>query len=203
MRREPVNLWPRRIVTGAGLLFVIALIFYILWLIVRAIFGFGGAQDVQQSVVADRATSDGWVNAEGETTVPDCEVAMLGVTLSAPSQVPTGGGLDVEVAVENKGKIACLTHFGAWRLQVISGQDGFLDERRCEDRDQSETPLLLRPGATWKGVLRWDGKRHDGCAPVDADANGQTDVALPGTYTALIHVGEETLPGEQIVFEVR
>ncbi|QWW19863.1 hypothetical protein I6B53_01685 [Schaalia sp. 19OD2882] len=205
-RAAPVNLWPRRIVTGTGLVVVVALVMWGLWALVNL-----GVQawqdhsnaDFEPSGAGTHLTKDGWVGANGVTTVPECTPQDLHVkTVGAPS-VNVGAGQDLTVTLENVGKSACHLLFGAYSLQITSGQDTYFDSRACQDRDQSATPLLLRPGSAWTGTMRWDGRRHDGCTPVDADGADGQDVAGPGTYSALVHVGETQVAGDPVVFDIK
>ena len=69
---------------------------------------------------------------------------------------------------------------------MTTGDHQVYDSSRCADSQQSSTTLLLRPGGTWSGSLRWDGYVYtNGCT---APAGGAS-AAAAGTYKVAVTMG--------------
>ena len=178
-----MNLWPRRIITGLGLILILALIVWGIVAAVRAIAGAFSAgptpQSTPQSVVqsgaldtsgytlkgGQEATADGLLTDGTTIDVPACLDRDITATAKA-SSVASGSAMPVTLTLENRGSVACSTSLTRFNLAVTTGDHQVYDSSRCADSQQSSTTLLLRPGATWSGTLRWDGsrgRRERGC----------------------------------------
>ena len=201
--RPPVNLWPRRIITGVGLLLIIALIVWGIVAVVRAIAGAFSAdpvpQSTPQSVVqsgaldasgytlkgGQEATADGLLTDGTTIDIPACLDRDITATAKA-STVASGSAMPVTLTLENRGSVACSTSLTRFNLAVTTGDHQVYDSSRCADSQQSSTTLLLRPGGTWSGELRWDGYVYtNGCT---APAGGAS-AAAAGTYKVAVTMG--------------
>jgi len=201
--RPPVNLWPRRIITGLGLVLILGLIVWGIVAAVRAIVGaFSGdpaAQSTPQSVVqsgavdasgytlkgGQEATADGLLTDGTTIDIPACLDRDITVTAKA-SSVVSGSAVPVTLTLENRGSVACATALTRFNLAVTTGDHQVYDSSRCADSQQSSTTLLLRPGGTWYGALRWDGYVYtNGCT---APAGGAS-AAVVGTYKVAVMMG--------------
>lgn len=229
-RPAPGSPWRRRILAGAGLLLVLALLVWGVTSIAgRLLASSGSGGDTTQPVAqsdrrgqstrqsgtatpdsrypASSIASDGSVDGQsGETgtvRIPTCGTGDLGVRVGVEgSPVAVGAGATISVTVEDTSDIQCETAFGQMSVQVLSGSQTVYDSTSCEGRDTTATPLLLTPGATWTGTLTWSGRSYDGCTPLDVNGDGATDIAGAGTYRVQVLLGGVNLGNEQ-VFEVR
>jgi len=166
-----VNLWPRRIITGLGLLLIIALIVWGIVAAVRAIAGaFSAApvpQSTPQSVVqsgaldasgytlkgGQEATADGLLTDGTTIDIPACLDRDITATAKA-SPVASGSAMPVTLTLENRGSVACSTSLTRFNLAVTTGDHQVYDSSRCADSQQSSMTLLLRPGGTEPGIYR-------------------------------------------------
>ena len=160
-----MNLWPRRIITGLGLLLIIALIVWGIVAAVRAIAGAFSAdpapQSTPQSVVqsgaldasgytlkgGQEATADGLLTDGTTIDIPACLDRDITATAKA-SPVASGSAMPVTLTLENHGSVACSTSLTRFNLAVTTGDHQVYDSSRCADSQQSSTTLLLRPGGT-------------------------------------------------------
>ena len=198
-----MNLWPRRIITGLGLILILALIVWGIVAAVRAIAGAFSAgptpQSTPQSVVqsgaldtsgytlkgGQEATADGLLTDGTTIDVPACLDRDITATAKA-SSVASGSAMPVTLTLENRGSVACSTSLTRFNLAVTTGDQQVYDSSRCADSQQSSTTLLLRPGGTWSGALRWDGYVYaNGCT---APAGGAS-AAAAGTYKVAVTMG--------------
>ena len=162
-----MNLWPRRIITGLGLILVIALIVWGVVALVRAIVGTLTPDPVPQS--APQSVQSGTVDASGYTLkggqevtadglltngtsieIPVCLEKDIAVTSQA-SAATAGSTMYVQVTLENRGAVACATSLSDYTLQVSTGGQQVYDSARCEVR----VAQLGRP--------RVHGWLHDAC----------------------------------------
>ena len=201
--RPPVNLWPRRIITGLGLILILALI---VWGIVAAVRAIAGAftadpapQSTPQSAVqsgaldasgytlkgGQEATADGLLTDGTTIDIPACLDRDITATASA-SAISSGSAMPVTLTLENRGSVACSTSLSRFALQISTGDLQVYNSAKCGEDQQSSATLLLRPGATWSGALRWDGYVYtNGCTtPV-----GGASAASAGTYKVAVTMG--------------
>ena len=133
-----------------------------------------------QEVTADGLLTDGTA-----IEIPVCLDKDIAVTATA-SDASVGSPLYVSVTLENRGSVACSTSLTRFNLAVTTGDHQVYDSSRCADSQQSSTTLLLRPGGTWSGSLRWDGYVYtNGCT---APAGGASAAAV-GTYKVAVTLG--------------
>ena len=194
-RKRTVNLWPRRIITGTGLLAVIALLVWGIWAGISALLA--QASTVQSAPVVqagDEVTADGIVSGENTLRIPTCDESGLTVTPTVAS-TQVGKGVTVEVNLHNPGQTVCSTSAGRYAIVVGSGEDVYFDGRVCEGRDVNAIPLLLSPTMSWGTSLRWEGARYNGCTLSSSDA------APAGAYWVQLYTGDEPL-GERLPFAV-
>ena len=131
-----------------------------------------GALDASGYTLKGRqeATADGLLTDGTTIDIPACLDRDITATAKA-SSVASGSAMPVTLKLENRGSVACSTSLTRFH-QVY-------DSSRCADSQQSSTTLLLRPGGTWSGTLRWDGYVYtNGCT---APAGGAS-AAAAGTY---------------------
>lgn len=197
-----MNLWPRRIITGLGLILILALIVWGVVALVRAVIGVFTSDPVPQS--STQSVQSGTVDASGYTLkggqevtadglltdgtaieIPVCLDKDIAVTATA-SDASVGSPLYVSVTLENRGSVACSTSLSNYTLQVSTGSHQVYDSARCAADDESAKTLLLRPTGTWSGWLSWDGYVYaDGCTP----PAGGAKAATVGTYKLAIQQG--------------
>lgn len=209
-RTQP-NLWPRRIITSAALLAIIALLVWGVVSIIRLMLGSrtphvsqeSAPQSVGVSVQSgdstitlhpgQKATRDGIVSDLG-VSVPRCSSRDLQVNAQVTS-TGEGEGEKVGVSLMNTSEVACFTYAGSLSLTVLSGDQTIYDSAQCSDRDETATPLLLSPKDTWTGELLWDGTVYtQGCAlPA-----GGSEVSGAGTYRAVVSLEGMRVTGEQV-----
>lgn len=197
-----MNLWPRRIITGLGLILVLVLIVWGVVALVRAIAGVLTPDPVPQS--APQSVQSGTVDASGYTLkggqevtadglltngtsieIPVCLEKDIAVTSQA-SEASAGSTMYVQVTLENRGAVACATSLSDYTLQVSTGGQQVYDSARCEVDEEDSKTLLLRPSSTWSGWLSWDGHVYvDGCTT----PAGGASVAAVGTYKIAVQHG--------------
>ena len=200
--RPPVNLWPRRIITGLGLILILALIVWGVVALVRAVIGVftsdpvpqSSTQSVQSGTVdasgytlkgGQEATADGLLTDGTAIEIPVCLDKDIAVTATA-SEASVGSPLYVSVTLENRGSVACSTSLSNYTLQVSTGGHQVYDSARCAADDESAKTLLLRPTGTWSSWLSWDGYVYaDGCT----SPAGGAKAATVGTYKLAIQQG--------------
>ena len=201
--RPPVNLWPRRIITGLGLILILALIGWGIVAAVRAIAGAFAAdpapQSTPQSAVqsgaldasgytlkgGQEATADGLLTDGTTIDIPACLDRDITATASA-SAISSGSAMPVTLTLENRGSVACSTSLSRFALQISTGDLQVYNSAKCGEDQQSSATLLLRPGATWSGALRWDGYVYtNGCTT----PAGGASVASAGTYKVAVTMG--------------
>ena len=131
------------------------------------------------------ATADGLLTDGTTIDVPACLDRDIAVGAKA-STTSSGSAMPVTLTLENRGSVACSTSLSRFALQISTGDLQVYNSARCGDDQQSSTPLLLRPGTTWDGALRWDGYVYtDGCT---VPAGGAT-AASAGTYKVSVTMG--------------
>ena len=212
----PPSLWVRRIVTGLGLLVIIALI---VWGIAKAVSAVtkSSAPEATPSASAtpsptptatvtrsgtaalqdgEQATADGIVDAEGRVRIPACASADLTVrpTISGGE---VGQARNISVAIENRAGVACSFEFGHIDFKISSGDETVYDGSKCQ-RDRESATLLLIPGDTWNGGLTWDGGLYSGCDAKDRNSDGATDPAPAGTYRLQLLLNGQTVGDERV-----
>lgn len=212
----PPSLWVRRIVTGLGLLVIIALI---VWGIAKAVSAVtkSSASETTPSVSAtpsptptatvtrsgtaalqdgEQATADGIVDAEGRVRIPACASADLTVrpTISGGE---VGQAQNISVAIENRAGVACSFEFGHIDFKISTGDETVYDGSKCQ-RDRESATLLLVPGDTWNGGLTWDGGLYSGCDAKDRNSDGATDPAPAGTYRLQLLLNGQTVGDERV-----
>ena len=212
----PPSLWVRRIVTGLGLLVIIALI---VWGITKAVSAVtkSSASEATPSVSAtpsptptatvtrsgtaalqdgEQATADGIVDAEGRVRIPACASADLTVrpTISGGE---VGQAQNISVAIENRAGVACSFEFGHIDFKISTGDETVYDGSKCQ-RDRESATLLLVPGDTWNGGLTWDGGLYSGCDAKDRNSDGATDPAPAGTYRLQLVLNGQTVGDERV-----
>ena len=200
--RPPVNLWPRRIITGLGLILILALIVWGIVAGIRAIVGAVSAdptpqsspQSVQSGAVdasgytlkgGQEATADGLLTDGTTIDIPACLDRDITATAKA-STTSSGSAMPVTLTLENRGSVACSTSLSRFGLQISTGDLQVYNSAKCGEEQQSSTTLLLRPGATWTGALRWDGYVYtNGCTT----PAGGASAASAGTYKVAVTMG--------------
>ena len=201
--RPPVNLWPRRIITGLGLILILALIVWGIVAAVRAIVGAFSAdsapQSTPQSVVqsgaldasgytlkgGQEATADGLLTDGTTIDIPACLDRDITATARA-SAISSGSAMPVTLTLENRGSVACSTSLSRFALQISTGDLQVYNSAKCGEDQQSSATLLLRPGSTWSGALRWDGYVYtNGCTT----PAGGASAASAGTYKVAVTMG--------------
>ena len=212
----PPSLWVRRIVTGLGLLVIIALI---VWGIAKAVSAVtkSSASEATPSASAtpsptptatvtrsgtaalqegEQATVDGIVDAEGRVRIPACASADLTVrpTISGGE---VGQAQNISVAIENRAGVACSFEFGHIDFKISTGDETVYDGSKCQ-RDRESATLLLIPGDTWNGGLTWDGGLYSGCDAKDRNSDGATDPAPAGTYRLQLLLNGQTVGDERV-----
>ncbi|MDO4258055.1 MAG: hypothetical protein Q4C87_00885 [Actinomycetaceae bacterium] len=200
-KKRPVNLWPRRIITGGGALLILSLLIWGIWAGISALLAPRDTTASQSAGPVEERSKDGIVIDDGPVQIPECSGDHLDIKVEV-GDVAAGKPLTTPVVLTNSSDIACSTTFGGYALVVKSGEDTIYDGRKCEGIDPAATPLLLSPKTQWTGNLTWNGTRHNGCAPVDSDGNGAADPALPGTYRLQIFSGENAV-GDEVSFNVK
>lgn len=212
----PPSLWVRRIVTGLGLLVIIALI---VWGVAKAVSAVtkSSAPEATPSASAtptptptatvtrsgtaalqdgEQATADGIVDAEGRVRIPACASADLTVrpTISGGE---VGQARNISVAIENRAGVACSFEFGHIDFKISTGDETVYDGSKCQ-RDRESATLLLIPGDTWNGGLTWDGGLYSGCDAKDRNSDGATDPAPAGTYRLQLLLNGQTVGDERV-----
>ena len=201
--RPPVNLWPRRIITGLGLILILALIVWGIVAAVRAIVGAFTAdpapQSTPQSAVqsgaldasgytlkgGQEATADGLLTDGTTIDIPACLDRDITATARA-SAISSGSAMPVTLTLENRGSVACSTSLSRFALQISTGDLQVYNSAKCGEDQQSSATLLLRPGSTWSGALRWDGYVYtNGCTT----PAGGASAASAGTYKVAVTMG--------------
>ncbi|WP_175955289.1 hypothetical protein [Schaalia sp. Marseille-Q2122] len=204
-RKGRANLWPRRIITGTGLLLVVGLILWALFNAVAWVFSDSdeavAQSGAQSGAVEDsdspRMTADGVLYPNDAVRIPECTPDMLALN-STTGSIHVGQALTASVEVSTQANTACSTDAGMFGLMITSGDEIYYDSRQCE-ADGLGSPLLLSPTASWSGELKWDGRRYAGCSPIDSDGDGATDLAQPGTYKVRVMYGDHNTSSEHII----
>jgi hypothetical protein len=206
----------RRIVTGLGLLLIVALL---IWGIAKGVSALTKSKEAEpqpQPTSAqptptatatgaaslkdgETASSDGIVDADGRVRIPACAPADLTVRPSV-SDTLVGQTQNVSVAIENRAGVACSFEFGQIDLKILSGDETVYDGSKCQ-RDRTSATLLLVPGDTSNGGLSWDGGLYSGCTPRDGNSDGATDPAPAGTYRVQLMLDGKTV-GDERVFTI-
>lgn len=212
----PPSLWVRRIVTGLGLLLIIALL---VWGIAKAVSAVTKSSTPEAAPSAsatptptptatvtrsgtaalqdgEQATADGIVDAEGRVRIPACASADLTVrpTISGGE---VGQAQNISVAIENRAGVACSFEFGHIDFKISTGDETVYDGSKCQ-RDRESATLLLVPGDTWNGGLTWDGGLYSGCDAKDRNSDGATDPAPAGTYRLQLLLNGQTVGDERV-----
>lgn len=212
----PPSLWVRRIVTGLGLLLIIALL---VWGIAKAVSAVTKSSTPEAAPSAsatptptptatvtrsgtaalqdgEQATADGIVDAEGRVRIPACASADLTVrpTISGGE---VGQSQNISVAIENRAGVACSFGFGHIDFKISTGDETVYDGSKCQ-RDRESATLLLIPGDTWNGGLTWDGGLYSGCDAKDRNSDGATDPAPAGTYRLQLLLNGQTVGDERV-----
>lgn len=217
--RPPVNLWPRRIITGLALLVVLGLLVVGLVHLVGAVSssassGSGVAQSGgTQSGSGQSGSAHPGGGASDPTDLTDddgsspvqitaCTAQDMTVGVEVQGSPTVGSGATFGITLQGPSDQQCSTSFGRVTIRVLSGDQTLYDSADCADRQSGESPLLFSPGQEWSGTLSWDGRTYDGCTPVDTDGDGEAQVAGSGTYRVKAFLDGEIL-GKEVVFEVR
>lgn len=212
----PPSLWVRRIVTGLGLLLIIALL---VWGIAKAVSAVTKSSTPEATPSAsatptptptatvtrsgtaalqdgEQATADGIVDAEGRVRIPACASADLTVrpTISGGE---VGQAQNISVAIENRAGVACSFEFGHIDFKISTGDETVYDGSKCQ-RDRESATLLLVPGDTWNGGLTWDDGLYSGCDAKDRNSDGATDPAPAGTYRLQLVLNGQTVGDERV-----
>lgn len=212
----PPSLWVRRIVTGLGLLLIIALL---VWGIAKAVSAVTKSSTPEAAPSAsatptptptatvtrsgtaalqdgEQATADGIVDAEGRVRIPACASADLTVrpTISGGE---VGQAQNISVAIENRAGVACSFEFGHIDFKISTGDETVYDGSKCQ-RDRESATLLLVPGDTWNGGLTWDGGLYSRCDAKDRNSDGATDPAPAGTYRLQLLLNGQTVGDERV-----
>lgn len=212
-RKKRHSLWPRRIITGAGLLGIIALIVWGVVALVQMVISHEPEADAAQSAPPpvetvqsgdsvielredEKISKDGIVSPTQGVVVPTCSPDALDITFNVAS-TPVGSGQKIAFTVRNASNVACKTAAGAFGLRIVTGEETMYDSHACAGNDPEATPLLLTPEMTWSGTLGWDGHGYvDGCT-----SPSEVRVSDAGTYRAIITLnGQAATP--EAVFEV-
>lgn len=167
-RRKKVNLWPRRIVTGVGLLLIVGVIVWAIWALISMLVGGNSdsvmsaeAQQSSQSA-SEEFTPDGIVARDGTLTIPQCEAEDLNIDLSV-ANIAAGKGLAWPLKVTNTSKTACSTVAGGFAVKIFTGDVNVFDSLECTTPQEDPAKLLLRPGMLWEEQIAWDGNQYLGC----------------------------------------
>ena len=212
----PPSLWVRRIVTGLGLLLIIALL---VWGIAKAVSAVTKSSTPEATPSAsatptptptatvtrsgtaalqdgEQATADGIVDAEGRVRIPACASADLTVrpTISGGE---VGQAQNISVAIENRAGVACSFEFGHIDFKISTGDETVYDGSKCQ-RDRESATLRVVPGDTWKGGLTWDGGLYSGGDAKDRNSDGATDPAPAGTYRLQLVLNGQTGGDERV-----
>lgn len=209
--RRAHSLWPRRIITGLGLILVLALLIWGVFVLI----GLATAQpkaDAAQSAMAktgesiqsgserielrrsDEVTRDGILTEDRGVRIPGCATDDLNIS-ATPVQTTAGAGESLAVTITNRGRTACFTSLGRVDLTIRTGDELVYDSSLCESRDEASTPLLLAPDEPWSGSVSWDGRVYsEGCTAPE----GGAPVAAAGTYRAQLSIAGSPVVGEQV-----
>lgn len=217
--RGPVNLWPRRIITGLALLVVLGLVVAgVVHLVGAVTSSMSDGTGVPQSGAAQSGgVQSGSGHSGGGPSDPTdlsgddgstpvritaCTAEDMTAGVSVQGAPTVGSGATVAVSLQGPADRECSTSRGQLTIRVLSGDQTLYDSATCADRQSGETPLLFSPGQKWSGTLSWDGRTYDGCTPVDTDGDGEAQVAGAGTYRVRAYLDGDAL-GSEVVFEVR
>lgn len=209
-----MNLWPRRIITGVGLLVVVVALVLGVVRLVGMVGGSGsgaGAAGAAQSGTAQSGSAQSGEDLTPVVPDTDSNLSHVDIATCTPDHldaqvavrggdVAVGAGATVSVELTDSGHAQCSTDFGRVTLRVVSGDQTVYDSARCADRDTSSTPLLFAPGDSWKGTLSWDGGVFDGCTALKS--GGARRVADAGTYRVQVDLDGKVLAPE-VVFQVQ
>ena len=219
--RARVNLWPRRIITGLGLLIVAVVL---VWGIIRLVgvvadmrdgteapAGESGAGQSDQSSGAagdDEQSGPGLANDRTDgsgglssVVIEDCSPDDLEAQVTVDDPTPVGDGTTAAVTLTGASPQDCTVPAGALGLRIVSGDQTVFDSSVCDEAEAVNPELLLYRGEPWSGSVTWDGRVHDGCTPIDSDGDGSANVATAGTYRAQLLLDGAPL-GDQAVFTV-
>lgn len=131
------------------------------------------------------ATADGLLTDGTTIDIPACLDRDITATASA-SAISSGSAMPVTLTLENRGSVACSTSLSRFALQISTGDLQVYNSAKCGEDQQSSATLLLRPGATWSGALRWDGYVYtNGCTT----PAGGASAASAGTYKVAVTMG--------------
>lgn len=212
-RVKKVNLWPRRIITGTGLLLIIALLGWGIYsLVIMATDATKKQVEGPQSISVyteetvqsgdgeirlrstDKVTKDGIIAADDSVTIPRCTSAAIKYQAST-TDTNEGAGEEVSVIVKNEGNISCWTTFGQVSLKITSGDQLIYDSAQCSAFDETATKLVLAPDLEWATSITWDGRHHlGGCVELaEGEETSSAPVAAAGTYNAQLYVGARSV----------
>lgn len=209
--RRRQNLWPRRIITGLGLILILALLIWGLLALIGLASAKPAAEDAQSAMAmtgesiqsgserielrrSDEVTRDGILTEDRGVRIPGCATGDLSITATA-TQTSVGAGESIALKITNTGRTACYTSLGRVDLAIRTGDELVYDSSRCESRDETATPLLLSPDEAWSGALSWDGRVYaEGCAAPE----GGAPPAAAGTYRAQLSIAGSPVSGEQV-----
>ena len=131
------------------------------------------------------ATADGLLTDGTTIDIPSCLDRDITATATA-SATSSGSAMPVTLTLENRGSVACSTSLSRFSLQISTGDLQVYNSAKCGEDQQSSATLLLRPGATWSGALRWDGYVYtNGCTT----PAGGASAASAGTYKVAVTMG--------------
>lgn len=131
------------------------------------------------------ATADGLLTDGTTIDIPACLDRDITATARA-SAISSGSAMPVTLTLENRGSVACSTSLSRFALQISTGDLQVYNSAKCGEEQQSSATLLLRPGTTWSGALRWDGYVYtNGCTT----PAGGASAASAGTYKVAVTMG--------------
>lgn len=195
--------WARRIVSTLVLLVLLA---GLIFLIVKAFGWVGGLLSAEHEKSTEQA-------AIKPVSIAECSGEDLKVSLyPATTVLDEGVGFDVAVSIENMGDADCsvqtsdvnvlLTPAGSFGVQGEGGKSSSPSEATAIWSPSAcggewAKTLLLRPGQSWTGDLKWNGLVYRGC---EASADGAA--APEGTYSLTAQAPGQSTP-QAVSIQVR
>ncbi|WP_338106831.1 hypothetical protein [Mobiluncus porci] len=187
----------RNRIIAVGALLAIAIIVVALVMAVRA--GIAAVGRWQQAQAAEAKAYQ--LRMEQRTFDPPkpCEKEALQTSLTHASPVVyVGAGDQLELTMQNTGKVACTVTVDPAKIgvQVVSGNQIIYNSTACQGDKTPQKQLLLDVNMSWKYPLSWDGKVQN------ADCSPSNQAAKAGTYRFQA-IWNGTLMPEETVFVVQ